>query len=234
MGKCLTGRISEQIIAFILLLLSVNFDGFRDNETGIWGYTWSAGINICGSDVVSERDPHDHLSHDKYWTHTGYAKDLSLHDGFYYVTVNAVNNVVHGGALVTTVCHTTPIAVDTTSPVIQEIGSVYYDENFDILAVYYKAFDELSKLKLVEFGLGKTKHDVGVRGYSIYPLVTGDDPFVSVEDFGLTPGVYAWIRLRVENNGMYFMKSEIRTHHRPMGTVVPSWHRVILPSCHRR
>ncbi|XP_021370398.1 uncharacterized protein LOC110461300 [Mizuhopecten yessoensis] len=180
--------------------LTVNFDGFNDNESGIWGYTWSAGTNVCGSDVVPERDPHGHLSHDKYWTHTGYTKDLSLSDGKYYVMVSAINNVVHGGALVTTVCHTTSIVIDTTPPVFEEVSGVYFDEDFDILAIYYTAFDEGSKLKLIEFGLGKTKHDVTIRGYSEYPLVTGDDPFVGVEDFDLTPGVYAWIRLRVENN----------------------------------
>ncbi|XP_033731540.1 uncharacterized protein LOC117321183 [Pecten maximus] len=180
--------------------LTVNFDGFHDSETGIWGYTWSAGTLACGSDVVLDRDPHGHLSHNKYWTHTGYTKDLHLSDGKYYVTVSAINNVVYGGALVTTVCHTTPIVIDTTPPVFQNVSGVYYDEDFDILAIYYTAYDEDSKLKLIEFGLGKTKHDVTIRGYTEFPLVTGEDPFVGVEDFDLTPGVYAWVRLRVENN----------------------------------
>ncbi|XP_069118473.1 uncharacterized protein [Argopecten irradians] len=180
--------------------LTVNFDGFHDNETGIWGYTWWAGTAICGSDIVKERDPHSHLSHNKYWTHTGYTKDLYLPDGQYYVTVSAINNVVYGGALVTTVCHTTPIDIDTTPPVFQNVTGVYFDESFDILAVYYTAFDKQSNLKLIEFGLGKTKHDVNVRGYAEFPLVAWDDPFVGVEDFDLTPGIYAWIRLRVENN----------------------------------
>ncbi|XP_069118468.1 uncharacterized protein [Argopecten irradians] len=180
--------------------LTVNFDGFHDNETGIWGYTWWAGTAICESDIVKERDPHSHLSHNKYWTHTGYTKDLYLPDGQYYVTVSAINNVVYGGALVTTVCHTTPIDIDTTPPVFQNVTGVYFDESFDILAVYYTAFDKQSDLKLIEFGLGKTKHDVNVRGYAEFPLIVGDDPFVGVEDLDHTPGVYAWIRLRVENN----------------------------------
>ncbi|KAJ8312545.1 hypothetical protein KUTeg_009918 [Tegillarca granosa] len=129
---------------------SVNFDGFHDNETGIWGYTWALGRSICGTNVVAYTDPHEHLSSRKYWTNSGYVKGIYMEDGPYYATVQALNNIVYGGA--------------------------------------------------VDFGLGKTKHDVSVRGYSKHAYVDRKEPFVVIEDLGLEEGVPAWIRLRAVNN----------------------------------
>jgi len=184
--------------------LTVNFNGFNDNETGIWGYTWSSGYTICGNDVVSERDPHAHHSHSKYWTHNGYAKNLFLTDGQYFVTVKAINSVVHGGALVTTVCHSTPYTIDTTPPYFRGISELYFDEYFDILGIYYYAHDHLSQLYSVDFGLGKTKHDVLLRGYSRHTPMPFADPFLVIPELSLEPGVPAWIRIRAENNGIYY------------------------------
>ena len=156
---------------------------------------------MCGTDVVGFKDPHADLSSPKYWTHSGYQKDLHLEDGPYYVAVQALNKVVYGGALVTTVCHSTPFTVDTTPPVFLGVNHIMFDEDFDILGVYFEGFDTLSKLKRVDFGLGKTKYDVGVRGYTPHPYVDRKDTYIGIEDLGLEPGVPAWIRIRLVNNG---------------------------------
>ena len=64
-----------------------NWDGFKDEECGIHGYTWSVGTTVCGTDVVSFVDPHSTIHNPDDWTYTGLAKDLHLADGAYYVTV---------------------------------------------------------------------------------------------------------------------------------------------------
>ena len=64
-----------------------NWQGLKDEECGIHGYTWAVGTKICGSDVVSFRNPHAHLPDRHDWTNTGLARDLHLPDGQYYVTV---------------------------------------------------------------------------------------------------------------------------------------------------
>ncbi|KAK3092476.1 hypothetical protein FSP39_003379 [Pinctada imbricata] len=184
---------------------SVNFDGFQDNETGIYRYMWAVGRVVCGYDIVDFQDPHESLHSSKYWTHSGYEKNLTtLKDGMYYVTVQALNNIIHGGALVTTLCHTAPFAVDTTPPDFHGVEEVYYDEDFDLLGVYYNADDPLSGLYSVDFGLGKTKYDVLVRPYSYHPPMDRNDPYVVVEDLGLEDGVPSWIRIRPMNGVRLF------------------------------
>ena len=78
---------------------------------------------------------------------------------------------------------------------------VIYDEDFDLIAIYYEASDDLSKIAKAEFGLGKTKFDVQLKAYSFHEAMERIDPFVSVEDLGLQEGIPAWIRIRVTNNG---------------------------------
>ncbi|KAK3589126.1 hypothetical protein CHS0354_017092 [Potamilus streckersoni] len=180
--------------------ISANWDGFHDEESGIYGFTWASGTKVCGTNILQYTDPHAHLSSSKFWTYSGYAKDLHLPDGQYYVTIQAVNNVVSGGAMVTTVCHSTPVTVDTTPPVFSEVSDVMYDEDFDILAVYYNVSDSLSGILRVDFGLGRTKHDVELRPYSRHNYMVRDDPFLVIENLNLEPGVPAWIRLRAVNN----------------------------------
>ena len=62
-----------------------------------------------------------------------------MHGQKYYVTVEAVNNVVHGGALVTTVRHSTPLVIDTTPPVIDGIRVEMFDSSTGYLSVQVNA-----------------------------------------------------------------------------------------------
>ena len=43
-----------------------------------------------------------------------------------------------GGALVTSVCHSVPLIVDLTSPILHQVEDVFHDEDFDIMAVYFE------------------------------------------------------------------------------------------------
>ena len=74
-------------------MFSGNWAPFRDNETGIWGYTWAVGSEICSPDIHPFEDPHSHLADDSYWTYQGFANDLNLNDGPYYITVQSLNQV---------------------------------------------------------------------------------------------------------------------------------------------
>ncbi|XP_062567667.1 uncharacterized protein LOC134229900 [Saccostrea cucullata] len=180
--------------------VSANFDSFVDKESGIFGYTWAVGRHICGTDISPFADPHAHLSSPKFWTNTGYARDVHLSDGQYYVTVQSLNNVVHGGSLVTTVCHSVPLTVDTSPPEFKGLTDIIFDEDFNLMAIYFGAEDQLSKIARVDFGLGKTKHDVEVRGYSKFDYKQTENPYIVIKDLNLTDGEPAWIRLRAVNN----------------------------------
>ncbi|XP_045189288.2 uncharacterized protein LOC123546793 [Mercenaria mercenaria] len=180
--------------------ISANWDGFHDDESGIWGYTWSVGRHVCGTDVVPFENPYAHLTDKKFWTDSAFHKGIHLPDGAYYVTVQALNGAELGGSLVTTVCHSSPFIVDTTPPVFNGVADIIYDEDFDLIAVYYNATDSLSKIAGAEFGLGKTKYDVQLKSYSQHAAMERDDPFVSVEELGLKEGIPAWLRVRVTNN----------------------------------
>ena len=56
-------------LKLLLFICSANWDGFYDNETDIWGYTWAAGSTTCGTEVQTWDDPHDHLAGKSYWTY---------------------------------------------------------------------------------------------------------------------------------------------------------------------
>nr|KAG5706426.1 hypothetical protein BaRGS_032819 [Batillaria attramentaria] len=151
---------------------SANWDGFKDEECGIYGYAFAVGSTACGSDVASFRDPHASIHNPDDWHHSGLVKDLHLADGPYYVTVQAVNDIIHGGDLVTTVCHSTPFVVDTAPPFMNSVEEILFDETFRFLVVYFNATDVTSGVARTEFGLGRTKFHWGVG------LTPGDDDVV--------------------------------------------------------
>ena len=160
------------------------------------------GRQPCSTDILGFNDPYSHLSSRRFWTDSAFTKGFHLADGPYYVTVQALNGAELGGSLVTTVCHSVPFTVDTTPPVFSGVQDIIYDEDFDLIAIYYAASDDLSKIAKAEFGLGKTKYDVQLKAYSIHHAMERDDPFVSLKELGLQEGIPAWIRIRVTNNGM--------------------------------
>ena len=57
---------------------TVNFDGFHDDESGIYGYMWAVGTDVCRNDVVDFQDPHAYLQSSDHWTFSGYQKELNL------------------------------------------------------------------------------------------------------------------------------------------------------------
>lgn len=67
--------LTKMLINFII---PVNFDGFHDDESGIYQYTWAVGKSVCSHDVVNFSDPHEFLHSAKHWTHNGYEKNLHL------------------------------------------------------------------------------------------------------------------------------------------------------------
>ena len=56
----------------------VNFDGFHDDESGIYRYMWAVGTAVCRNNTVDFQDPHEFLHSAKHWTHNGYSKNLQL------------------------------------------------------------------------------------------------------------------------------------------------------------
>ncbi|XP_067664253.1 uncharacterized protein [Haliotis asinina] len=181
-------------------LIGGNWDGFHDNETDIYGYTWAAGTSVCSNNVVDYNDPHAKIPNRNEWTYSGLTSGLHLSDGPHYVTVQAVNNIIHGGALVTTVCHSTPLIVDTTPPIFNGIDDVFFDGDFELLGLYFNGSDPLSKIAHVHVGLGLTRNDVSLRPYEEYKSYANPKQYVLVDDFVLEPGVAAWPRIRLTNN----------------------------------
>ena len=116
--------------------------------------------------------------------------------------LQAVSDIIHGGDLVTTVCHSAPFVVDTTPPDFHAVQEFLFDESFRFLAVYYNVSDVISGVARMEFGLGKTKYDVMIRRYLPFEMrgVDGGTYLVN-EEFETQDGVPAWIRLKVVDNG---------------------------------
>ena len=182
-------------------LVLAHWFGFHDDETDIWGYTWSIGTYVCGEDVYPFEDPHAHLAGKFYWTNQGSATNLLLPDGQYYITVQALNNIVYGGALVTSVCHSTPVTIDTSPPVLHLTENIFFDEEFDIMGIYYAASDPNSGIMRTDIGLGETTHDVFIRSYTMHDPMRQGFKMVSLDAVDLPEGVPIWVRIRLVNNG---------------------------------
>eukprot|EP00058_Branchiostoma_floridae_P003027 XP_002588515.1 hypothetical protein BRAFLDRAFT_79470 [Branchiostoma floridae] len=173
--------------------VSANWDGFHDNETGIHGYSWTVGTTPCQEDVHPHIDPHAHLFDVSEWTHEGIASPLFLEDGKYHVTVRAINSVEFGGAMATTVCHTTPYVIDNTPPFVHHVHSVRYDD--DVISAEYNVSDPLSDIQEIDFGLGRSKRDVHMMDWYRH----GNTTHTSV-NFHIPDGVPAWVKVRAINN----------------------------------
>lgn len=114
-----------------------------------------------------------------------------------------MSDIIHGGDLVTTVCHSTPFVVDSTPPSFRGVDDFIFDETFRILVIYYNASDVISGIGQVEFGLGRTKYDVSIRRYVPVEIHGKEgNTYVVSSDFETSAGVPAWIRLKVIDAGM--------------------------------
>ncbi len=100
-------------------------------------YTWcisSSTDYTC--DILQQENPHGSVTEQAYWTNTGLARfSKLLHDGPYYITVDAINGAGYGGALVTTIHHTTPYILDTTPPITEYLAITEYDGVQNVLTV---------------------------------------------------------------------------------------------------
>ncbi|KAI0241220.1 hypothetical protein LSAT2_032838 [Lamellibrachia satsuma] len=175
-------------------VMSANWDGIYDNETGMLMYTWAVGTSPCGGDVVPHNDPHEHLASASEWTNIGVAFPLNLPDNKYYVTVRAINNIEFG-PLALSVCHAQPYAVDTTPPIIYAVNHVTYDEDTFLISYRVNATDPVSGIKSAEMGLGRSRRDTYVLGW------TAVDNYTHIQhNYHIPDGVAVWVKIRVSNN----------------------------------
>ncbi|XP_078578634.1 uncharacterized protein LOC144863382 [Branchiostoma floridae x Branchiostoma japonicum] len=175
--------------------VSANWDGFHDNETGIFGYTWTVGTTPCQEDIHPHKDPHSHLFDESEWTHTGIADGLDLPDGIYHVTVRAINKVEFGGPMATTVCHSTEYTIDNTQPFVHSVTNVNYDDDIQQISAEYNVSDPLSKIREVDLGLGRSKRDVYLMDWH-----RDDNTTHITHTFHIPDGVPAWVKIRAINN----------------------------------
>ncbi|XP_070564497.1 uncharacterized protein [Ptychodera flava] len=174
--------------------VSANWDGFHDDESGIFGYTWSVGNDTCLDNIYEHDDPHAHIYYESEWTHEGVAA-IVLPDGHYHITVRALNKVEFGGPMAATVCHTTTYTIDTTPPFVHDIFDVEYDEETCVLSVSYNVSDPLSHIREVDIGYGLSTRDVYVMDWSRHYTFEN-----LTQQFCIPDGVSTWIRIRAWNN----------------------------------
>ncbi|CAH1250560.1 FAT1 [Branchiostoma lanceolatum] len=191
--------------------IAANWDGFHDDNTGLFGYSWAVGLEPCVDMIHPHIDPHAHLYDASEWTHSGSIfpippipgyPDGILLDAKYYITVRAINNVAFGGALITSVCHTAAYGIDNTPPDFHEITEVTFTEEEE-LYVAYNASDLQSDIKEADIGLGLTKFDVLVMNWVRHNYTGSHEHGIAGDWTGkLTTeeeGVPFWPKLRVIN-----------------------------------
>ncbi|KAI8510725.1 hypothetical protein Bbelb_116410, partial [Branchiostoma belcheri] len=166
--------------------VSANWDGFHDNETGIFGYTWTVGTTPCQEDIHPHKDPHSHLFDESEWTHTGIADGLDL---------PAINDVEFGGPMATTVCHSTPYTIDNTQPFVHSVTNVNYDDDTQQISAEYNVSDPLSKIREVDLGIGRSKRDVYLMDWHREANTTH-----ITHKYHIPDGVPAWVKIRAINN----------------------------------
>ncbi|XP_046574117.1 uncharacterized protein LOC124282192 [Haliotis rubra] len=181
--------------------VSANWDGITDNETGILGYSLTVGTQICEELIHPHHDPHKHLLDESEWTHTGLISPIPaphnpLPDGKYYITLRALNKVDYGGPLVTTICHTTPLVVDNSPPLLFEVYNVSYDEDTFLINAQYNARDPDSDIREADLCLGRTIRDCLHMDWQRSSHNDGD----ITRQFQIPGGTPVWIKVRVINN----------------------------------
>ncbi|XP_022102001.1 uncharacterized protein LOC110985344 [Acanthaster planci] len=175
--------------------MAANWEGFHDNETGIHGYTWSIGYDVCDDDVSMHIDPHAHLFDESEWTHQGLVVNVNLPDGAYFITVRALNKVQFGGPMALTVCHSTPLVIDNTPPIIYGIHDITYDSSIGRIGLQVNATDPDSHLFEYHLAAGRTPRDKSLRDWEAHVLA--EQLFM---DFKIPNGIPCWLKVRAVNN----------------------------------
>ena len=119
-----------------------NWDGISDPESGIFSYGWCIGTSVGSCNVMSFTDPFPNfVNRHELWTDMAAALfQTALQDGTYYVSVQAINNVVYGGAMATIIEHSTPYVIDTSPPLVQLLTSgLGYNASLNQLSLTYLA-----------------------------------------------------------------------------------------------
>ena len=199
-----------------------NWDGFHDEESDLWQILFGVGTKTCADDVYPWGDPHSHLNGKDDWNHQAMAYPIDVEDGNYYLTSKVLNTPVLGGSFVTTVCHSQQYVVDTTAPLLYDVDKVKYNEYTEVAGIQYNTTDDLSHIRELQFGLGRTRHDISFRDWDHHcvgeklpdghcdrthsrifsPVLTRLAVNIADTDGGNGPpeGVYIWVRLASRNN----------------------------------
>ncbi|KAK3788402.1 hypothetical protein RRG08_044436, partial [Elysia crispata] len=181
--------------------ISANWDGIHDDESGLRGFSFAVGTSVCGDDIHPFHDPYKHLTpqdDDSQWSGIGVVElpeGEKLPDGRYYVTIRAINQVEYGGPLVTTICHSTPLAIDNTPPIIYEIYNIKYDDVSYNLTADFNATDPESDIKSIHMCLGLNAVNCDLMNWTPTPSLSE-----IVINHQIPDGQRAWVRLRVLNN----------------------------------
>ncbi|XP_038062441.1 uncharacterized protein LOC119732930 [Patiria miniata] len=175
--------------------MAANWEGIHDNETGIHGYTWSIGNAVCDDDVSMHIDPHAHLFDESEWTHQGLVVNVNLPDGAYYITVRALNKVEFGGPMALTVCHSTPLIIDNTPPIIYSIDDITYDSSIGRIRLKVNATDPESHLLEYHLAAGRTPRDKSLHDWEAHVLA--EQLYM---DFKIPNGIPCWVKVRAVNN----------------------------------
>ncbi|CAG2214886.1 unnamed protein product [Mytilus edulis] len=181
-------------------VFNANWDGFIDRESGLLGYAVFVGKSVCDDLIHKHHDPHKHLFEVSQWTHTATIYPIpapyeTLPDGKYYISVRALNNVKYGGPLATTICHSTPLTVDNSPPLILEIYDIRYNESTFTITAKHNSSDPHSGLAYNDVCLGRTKRDCIEMRWTRLSF----DSYITLVKI-LTDGVPIWIKIRAINN----------------------------------
>ena len=60
-------------------------------------------------------------------------------DGAYFISVRALNKVEFGGPMALTVCHSMPLIIDNTPPIIDSISNITYESSIGRIALQVNA-----------------------------------------------------------------------------------------------
>ena len=94
--------------------------------------------DTCEQGVVSPRDPNAASTSELSDINQGRIFQHFV-DGIYYVTVQALNQVIFGGSGVLSLCHSTAYIIDTTPPIIPNVTLIGYKSATNISTFYYEA-----------------------------------------------------------------------------------------------